>query len=61
MQRGKEEARVGMSDAWISPVPSSVNVEGEEEWGVENVEERWLRIGVRRSSSSSLGRPLAVS
>lgn len=59
MQSGKEEARPGMSDATI--VPSVENVDGADAAGVRKVEDRWLRIGVSRSSSSRRGRPRAVN
>jgi hypothetical protein len=58
MQRGKEEARVGIEAAVMVPAGRE---ESEVEGGVRKVEERWFRMGVRRSSSSRRGRARDVS
>ena len=62
MQRGKWVERESMEEAVIGALPlgraESVSERGES--GGEKDLERWVRIGVRRSSSSRPGRARAV-
>ena len=61
MQSGKYWDKMSMEEAFIGAPGSAVSESEIVESGVEKFFERWLRIGVSRSSSSRRGRALAVS
>jgi len=60
MQRGKCVERGSMAAA-VMAVPRAVSVSEMCASGVAKFLERWVRMGVRRSSSSRRGRARAVS
>lgn len=63
MQRGKWAERESMEEAVMGALPVGRAESASERWesGVAKDLERWVRMGVSRSSSSRRGRARAVS